>query len=149
MSKIGEDMAPRKYDMGKRRQDADHTRARILLAARDLLTSTGWKDFTVPAVAHAADVARVTVYNQFGSKSGLLEALSDELARSGGMSELAHAFTEPDASTALSLFIRTFARFWAADRVFIRRLRALGALDRESGKVLLGRDERRRQGASV
>jgi AcrR family transcriptional regulator len=142
-------MAPRKYDMGKRRQDADETRKRILVAARSLLTGSRWADFTVPAVARAADVARVTVYNQFGSKSGLLEALSDELARAGGMRELAEAFAQPEPGEALSLFITTFARFWASDRVFIRRLRAHGTLDPESAKVLRGRDERRRQGASV
>jgi AcrR family transcriptional regulator len=142
-------VASRKYDMTKRQQEVHKTRERILLAARNLLTSTGWADFTVPAVAQAADVARVTVYNQFGSKAGLLEALSDELAYSGCLRDLPQVIAGPDPDRALSQFIAVFVRFWASDRVVIRRLRALGALDPESGNVMKGRDARRRQVATT
>ncbi len=44
--------------------------------------------FTVDAVAREAGVARMTVYYQFGSKAGLLEAIFDSLAVRGGAEEL-------------------------------------------------------------
>jgi AcrR family transcriptional regulator len=135
--------------MTKRQQEVHKTRERILLAARSLLTSTRWADFTVPAVAQAADVARVTVYNQFGSKAGLLKALSDELACSRDMHDLHQAIAGPDPSRTLSRFIGMFARSWAADRVVIRRLRALSALDPKSSNVMKGGDVRRRQAATI
>ena len=84
-----------------------------------------YPDFTVDAVARRADVARATVYYQFGSKAGLLEAVCDDLAESGGMAGLADAFADPDPRAALHRFIDVFARFWAADPPVMRRLRAL------------------------
>ena len=134
--------------MGKRQAAVEQTRARILAAARAVLTgSDRYTEFSVPGVARAADVARVTVYNQFGSKAGLLEALSDDLARAGGLTELTTVFDEPDPRMAVSRFITAFIRFWESDRLLIRRLRALAALDPELEKAIAGRDERRRRGA--
>jgi AcrR family transcriptional regulator len=139
-------MSPRPYQLGRRQADIDEGRQRILDAARTLLTeSTHYAAFTVEAVAKRADVARATVYYQFGSKTGLLEALCDALAERGGMSELATAFTTPEPDDALRLLVATFARFWDADRPAMRRLRALAALDPDVAAVITARDERRRQ----
>jgi AcrR family transcriptional regulator len=100
-------------------------------------------------VARQADVSRATVYYQFGSKTGLLEALCDTLAADGRLSELATAFAEPDPLTALHRLISSFGRFWAADRLVMRRLRALAALDPEVAAVISARDQRRRDGLDV
>jgi AcrR family transcriptional regulator len=97
-------------------------------------------------VARRAGVARATVYYQFGSKTGLLEALCDALADAGGMDHLRQAFVEPDPYVGLEVFVRTFAVFWDADRPALRRLRALAPLDPDVGVVLAARDGRRRQG---
>lgn len=138
-------MSPRPYQLGRRQADIDEVRHRILEAARALLTeSTHYAAFTVDAVAKRADVARATVYYQFGSKTGLLEALCDSLAERGGMTELGIAFTTPDADEALRLLVAAFARFWGTDRQVMRRLRALAALDPDVGAVIAARDERRR-----
>ena len=111
--------------------------------------TAGYTAFTVEAVARQADVARATVYYQFGSKAGLLEALCDHLADLGGMSGLAGAFTEPDPRQALGRFVAAFGRFWAADRLAMRRLRALAQLDPDVGAVIAARDQRRRDGLAV
>ena len=86
------------------------------------------------------------MYYQFESKTGLLEALCDALAEAGRMTELADAFADPDPIAALRRFITAFARFWAADRHIMRRLRALAVLDPDIAGVLAARDDRRRQG---
>ena len=146
----GQAMSPRRYELGKRQAVIDESRRRVLDAARELLAEpTGYQAFTVDAVARRADVARATVYYQFRSKTGLLEALCDDLAGAGQMSDLPGAFAEADPRTAVHQLIAVFARFWAADRVAMRRLRALAALDPDVHAVLAARDDRRRQGLEV
>jgi AcrR family transcriptional regulator len=143
-------VSPRPYRLGRRQEAADETRARVVAAARELLTARGGVSaFTVDAVARQAGVARMTVYHQFGSKQRLLEALFDSLAASGGMGRLASAFRRPDALDALDAFITTFGRFWSADRLVYRRLHALGAIDPELGPALRAREEWRRRGLEV
>lgn len=143
-------MSPRPYRLGKREEGIGEGRRRILDAARDLLrTATAYPGFTVDAVARGADVARATVYYQFGSKAGLLEAVCDDLAEAGGMADLSRVFTIPDPDAAIHDFVTAFAGFWAADRVVMRRLRALAALDPDVGAVIAARDQRRRQGLAV
>ncbi len=143
-------MSPRPYRLGQRQASTEHTRTRILTAARDLLVeSQGFAGFSIDAVARKADVARMTVYHQFGSKIGLLEALSDSLAAHGGMEHLADAFRLPEPLDALDEYITVFSRFWNADRLVMRRLRALAALDPDFEHVIRARDEWRRQGVRV
>ena len=143
-------MSPRPYRLGKREEVIDQSRRRILDATRELLRgATAYPGFTVDAVARRADVARATVYYQFGSKTGLLEAVCDDLAEAGGMTELARAFTNPAPDAAIDAFITAFAGFWAADRIVMRRLRALAALDPDVGAVIAARDQRRREGLTV
>jgi AcrR family transcriptional regulator len=143
-------MSPRPYRLGRRKATSEQTRERILTAARELLASPkGLSGFTIDAVAKQAGVARMTVYYQFGSKSGLLEALCDALAMRGGIQQMGNVFREVNPLAALDQFIAVFGGFWESDRLVIRRLSSLGALDPELERVLRGRGERRRQSASA
>src|SRR5713101_2790588 len=143
-------MSPRPYRLGQRQATTEQTRARIINAARELLAeSSGFSGFSIDAVARQADVARMTVYHQFGSKIGLLEALSDSLAAHGGLEHLADAFRRPEPLDALDEYITVFGRFWSADRLVMRRLRALAALDPDFEHVIRTRDEWRRRGVRV
>lgn len=140
---------PRPYRLERRQAAVEQTRARILEATRELLMKQGgFSGFTVEAVARQADVARMTIYYQFGSKVGLLEALCDRLAAQGGMERLAEAFHEPEPLEALDHYIRVFARFWASDRLVTRRLRALATLDPDFERVIKTRDGWRRNAVS-
>ncbi|HXN01237.1 MAG TPA: helix-turn-helix domain-containing protein [Candidatus Dormibacteraeota bacterium] len=132
-------MSPRPYRLGQRQIAADETRTRILDAARSQLAEE--TSFSIDAVARRADVARMTVYYQFGSKRGLLEALFDLLAARGGLLQLPSAFQQSDPMVALKRLIEIFARFWSSDRVVLRRLRAMAALDPELDQVLRERSE--------
>jgi|SRR5579884_107215 len=143
-------MSPRPYRLGQRQATTEQTRARILNAARELLVaSQGFSGFSIEAVAKQADVARMTVYHQFGSKVGLLEALFDSLATSGGMEQLANAFRQSEPLDALNAYIQVFGHFWTSDRLVTRRVRALAALDPDFEQVIRARDERRRHGLHV
>ena len=100
------------------------------------------------AIARRADVSRLTIYYQFKSRAGLLEALYDHLAARGNMARMAEAFHEKDAARALNKMVRTFVGFWASDAPAMRRLRAMAALDSEIGRGVFGRDARRPRIAS-
>jgi AcrR family transcriptional regulator len=142
-------MSPRPYRLGRRQAAADQTRARVVAAARGLLATRGFAGFTIDAVARKAGVARMTVYYQFGSKVGLLEALCDSLAARGGIHQLAGAFCQPRALDALAECLTVFGRFWDSDRLVMRRLHGLAALDPDFEEVLRGRWARRREGLRV
>jgi AcrR family transcriptional regulator len=143
-------MSPRPYRLGQRQAATDQTRARILGAARDLLMAPeGVSAFSIDAVARQADVARMTVYYQFGSRAGLLEALFDDLAARGGMERMPEAFQQADPLDALDTYIAAFCRFWASGRLVLRRLRGLAALDAELEGALRARNEWRRTGLTV
>lgn len=143
-------MSPRPYRLGQRQLASEQTRIRILNAARELLiASEGFSTFSIDVIAKRADVARMTIYHQFGSKSGLLEALCDSLAMSGGMEQLASAFQQADPLDGLNEYIRVFSHFWEVDRLVMRRLRALAALDPDFEQVIRARDERRRKGLQI
>jgi len=143
-------MSPRPYRLGEREVAIHQTRARIIEAARELLMiSDGFTSFTIEAVARQADVARMTVYYQFGSKTGLLEAICDSLAANGGITQLGNAIRAEDARAALAECIHIFSVFWDSDRLITRRLRGLASLDQEFEQVVRARDERRRKGLRV
>jgi AcrR family transcriptional regulator len=142
-------MSPRPYRMGQRQAAIDETRSRVIAAARELLVSADPGRFSIDAVAQQADVARATVYYQFRSKAGLLEALFDSLGASGGMAGLADAFRQDDPLAALDAYVVVFGRFWGGERVLHRRLRGLAALDPDLGEALAARQEWRRRGAAT
>ena len=136
---------PRPYRLGQRQAIAEQTRARIVEAAREMLVAADtYTSFSIEAVAREADVARMTVYHQFGSKLGLLEAVCDSLAATGGMEHLAAVFRSPQLDEALALFVAAFSRFWSADRPVIRRLNAFAVFDPDFTAVMQARNERRR-----
>jgi AcrR family transcriptional regulator len=140
-------MSPRRYRLGQRQAAIDQNRERILSAARELLAANeGPPGFTIDAVARQAGVARMTVYYQYQSKAGLLEALCDFLACRGQIDRLASAFSQSKPLEALAELISVFTGFWDSDRVVIRRLRSLATLDPEIEQVIAARDERRRHG---
>jgi AcrR family transcriptional regulator len=65
----------RPYHSPLRLEQAEHTRRRILSAARRLFLRQGYVATTIKAVAAEAAVAPDTVYTAFGGKQGLLEGV--------------------------------------------------------------------------
>src|SRR5207244_10182138 len=102
-------MSPRPYRLGQRQMAADETRSRILNAAREQLEKEA--SFSIDAVARRADVARMTVYYQFGSRRGLLEALFDDLAARGGVPQVPSACQGREPMVALGRLVGRFAHF--------------------------------------
>ena len=89
-------MIPRAYHSAVRDEAAEKTRGRILAAAIKHLRAKGAGGFSLDAVAQKAKVTRLTVYNQFGSRRVLLEAVFDDYAMRGGLTRLGEVMAAPD-----------------------------------------------------
>ena len=106
--------------MGRREGEIERTRSAILSAARELVSEHGPAS-SMGRIAHRAGVSRITVYNQFGSKERLLEALA---AGMGPRSDTAVAETGSDPRDELRRRIERACTAWAADPSLYRRLEA-------------------------
>jgi len=115
-------MSPRAYSMERRQVAVEKTRERILAAARRLLARGGAGRLSIEAVARAADVARGTIYQQFGSRERLIGAVFAVPVDPAGPSPIAVWAREPDPQRALVGLVETFCRMWAIDRRVLRRL---------------------------
>jgi AcrR family transcriptional regulator len=111
-------VARRTYRLGKRQALADRTRELILRAAQDELTTGA---MSVGSVARRAEVTRITVYNHFGSKAGLLQALDTQVRPSAPP-------TSPgaDARTELRERISHACSMWASNSSLFRHLPRTG-----------------------
>lgn len=106
----------RRYVSAARTQAAADVGGRIVAAATRLLRAkAGIQVFSLDAVAKAAGVTRLTVYNQFGSRRGVLEAVFASIADKGGITRLASVATMEPSHAALDWLIEIFCAFWASD----------------------------------
>jgi AcrR family transcriptional regulator len=142
----------RPYRLGRRREEVDRTRSAILAAARQVVIELGAAASLVK-VAERAGVSRITVYNQFGSRAQLLQAL----ARLPGSEHRAEEAEESgrDPTHELELRIEQACATWATDPALYRRLNALrGEQDEQPDRIrglaerLAARD-RLRPGCSI
>ena len=109
------------------------------------MAAGGERPFSLDGVAKEAGVTRLTVYNQFESKQGLLEAVFDDMARESRlMEEIPPLFTLVDPREALTRFVTVMCRFWEYHRRAMPRFEALMRLDPEVAASLAARRERRR-----
>jgi AcrR family transcriptional regulator len=138
-------MSPRAYKSPRRDAAASATRERIVAAAAAILgAADGIRKFSLDAVAKKAGVTRLTVYNQFGSRRALMEAVFDERAARGGLYRIVEAMQDPDPQAALRRIIGIFCDFWNSDPGTMRLLHAAGASDAEFAESVHERNERRR-----
>jgi AcrR family transcriptional regulator len=139
-------MSPRRYRSAVREAAANATHARIIAAARMLLGAPkGITGFSLDAVARKARITRLTVYNQFGSRRALLEAVFDDMAARGGLHRIQEAMAVTDPHEALRCIIAIFCAFWSSNTAAMARLHAATASDPEFEVSLRGRNERRRR----
>jgi AcrR family transcriptional regulator len=143
-------MSAHGYRLGRRQADVERTRAAIISSARHLVAELG-PGAGVAKVAERAGVSRITVYNQFGSKAGLLDALRVEAARPAGPGPGSGA----DPSDDLRRRIAEACTAWAADPRLYRQLQGRSGtpeetveIDRELAERLAAHD-RLRPGCSI
>ena len=120
----------------RREQNRTDQRARIVEAARRLFARDGLDEVTMAQVAAEAGVARATVFNHFGSKHALVEAITEDvIAYYDGMLRNALADTVTPTTTLVRALFETMGAGIEEDRRFYR------GVFREIAKVRLGLDE--------
>lgn len=119
-------MSPRGYRLGRRQGEVERTRSAILAAAREVLTEYGDAS-SLGQVAQRAGVSRITIYNQFGSRERLLEALAAGIAPISDTTRAAESNSDP--SDELKQRIVQACTAWSADPGLYRRLDAQGRLE--------------------
>lgn len=129
-------MSPRPYRLGKRQADVEDTRDRIIAAARELFGKTGFYSVSLDDVAKTAGVARATVYYQFESKSGLLDAVVASIIQRVGPERAQRAREHADAAMGVRLYVQEVVAFLATEDVLLRNLYGLAAVDPEASRVL-------------
>ncbi|WP_443748412.1 TetR/AcrR family transcriptional regulator [Asticcacaulis solisilvae] len=132
----------RSYTSAKREAAAAETRRLVLETAIRLLDD-GPGVVSMEAVAKAAGVTRLTVYKQFGSRRGLLEAVFDENGRRWGIARMAEAMQLPDPRAGIAQAIYLLCEFWGSHPSFAR-LHDAAAADPEFAEALATRNEKRR-----
>jgi AcrR family transcriptional regulator len=144
-------VSPRAYRLGRRRDAADRTRSTILAAARDLVTELG-PGSSVGKVAERAGVSRITIYNQFGSKTRLLQALTADARPTHAMPDKE---TDSNPRERLRSRIAQACASWAANAALYRRLQEHGSWSGEDSELdrtlaeQLGADDHLRPGCSI
>jgi AcrR family transcriptional regulator len=144
----GNPSCKRPYELGKRLEQMGRTKAAVLAAAREQLEAGGMREFSMESLAKASGVTRQTIHNLFGTRTGVLETLFDQIARDGGMERMREVMTARDAGAMLDGFIDVFSRFWSRNRLLLKRIHGIAAIDPEFGKAIEARNQRRHAGAA-
>ncbi len=116
---------------------------RLVVDAANRLLEGGPAQVSMEAVAKAAGVTRLTVYKQFGSRRGLLEAVFDENGRRWGIHRMADAMQQGDPRAGIAQAISLLCEFWGSHPSFAG-LHDAAAADPEFAEALATRNERRR-----
>lgn len=133
----------RPYELGKRQEASDRTREAVLAVARAQLETGGVRDLTMESLARASGVTRQTIHNLFGIRTGVLEALFDRIAGDAGMMRMREVMTSPDGESMLAAMVDVFTGFWAKDRMLLKRVHGIAAVDPEFGRAVEARNRRR------
>lgn len=145
-----EPVKARSYRSPMRAEQAAATRRAVLVAARELFTTTGYAGSTVADVARLAGVSVDTVYTSVGRKPELLLAVHD-MALGGGDEPLsaqqrdyvAAVLAAPGARAKLETYAAALAERFPSVVPLAESLRVAAERDPACRAVLDGLDERR------
>jgi AcrR family transcriptional regulator len=137
---------PRRYVQTARAEAAQETRRAILDAARATLLGDGPLTVGIGEIAARSGVARSTVYAIFGSRAGLLAALSDDVLHGAGLDEVIDAYFDPDPVRAIERSFHAATRMFAADREAFARMQVLAKIDPEAAGPVEASDRDRQGG---
>jgi AcrR family transcriptional regulator len=136
----------RKYEQQLRAESAEETRRRILDAVAQRLRDAPTEPLSLDQVAKLARVARSTIYLIFGSRAGLFDAFTQDLADRTGLARLTEAVANPDARKHLREGIAAGCKMYTEDLVVYRVLFSMNHLDPASAGGAVERMEQRRAG---
>jgi AcrR family transcriptional regulator len=112
----------------------------VVGAARRLFADAGFHRVSLDEIARRADVARATVYHQFGSKLGVLGAVVDDFERRAGLAELAALIETGPVETLVRDVVTAGCHYWATDPPLARSIVAFAVTDPQAADLLAGHD---------
>jgi len=139
----------RKYEQRLRAEQAEQTRRRILDAVGAQLRAAPATPVALDRVAQEARVARSTIYQLFGSRAGLFDAVAEDLWMRAGFDRLVEAVGRPDAREHLRGALRAGVEVFAELRDVARALFSTAAVDRDTVGGAIGRIEENRAGGNA
>ena len=144
VSQSGEEKRP--YHSQVRQRQAEETRRRILVAARELFESRGYAVTTLEAIAELAEVSPKTITAMFGSKLALLAEVINPEAFSPRVRQLIEELrATEDLSRQLSLVAQITRQPYEPLASLLELLRTAGAVAPELADVTRQIEARRRQ----
>jgi AcrR family transcriptional regulator len=111
------------------RESTQRTRARIVSAVREMLGDGSFHEATVEAVAERAGVARATVYQHFGSRVGLVDAMCETFDENPALVTLRETIRTTDVDRVLDAAVAATVRFWASEEAVLAPLYGAAAVD--------------------
>ncbi len=133
----------RPYTAARRRESAE-TVDRVLEAAERLIKEDAFHAATMDELAVAAGVSRATVFNRFGSKLGVLEALFTRGMEGPEMAAIQEALALEDPGAALDAVVEAGCAIWEACGFVVEQLQAVAVLEPDAAALVdQQRDEQR------
>ncbi len=129
-------VSPRRYQLGARATAVSETRSRVIAAARELFVEGGFHQASMEEIAGRADVARGTVYHQFGSKLGVFEAVIADFEDRAGLDALVTVVETASPPTLLRATITAGCAYWATDPTLARKAIGLASMQPEIEQLL-------------
>jgi AcrR family transcriptional regulator len=114
-------------------------------AVRELLAEGSFHESTVEEVADRAGIARATLYQHFGSRLELVDAICDGFAVNPALLELRQTVELADAGAALDETIANGIRFWSSEDPILSQLYGVMAID-PAAQALVDRQRADRRG---
>ena len=112
------------------------TRERVVAAVRDLLRDGSFHEATVEQVATRAGVSRATLYQHFGSRVGLVDAICETFDANPALVAIRETVRDPDLSTVLDRAIAHTVGFWASEEAVLEPLYGAAAVDPAAGDLV-------------
>src|SRR3954467_8052343 len=114
-------MSSRAYRTRPRKRTTQ-ARERITAAVHELLAEGAFHEATVKQVAARAGVSRATVYQHFGSRVGLVDAICETFDANPALIAIRDPVRDADLAAALDRAIVHTVGFWASEEAVLEPL---------------------------
>jgi AcrR family transcriptional regulator len=119
---------------------------RVLDAAVELVEQDAFHTATMDDLAQRAGVSRATVFSRFGSKLGVLEALSVRCAGGPEMRAIREAQAVDDPVEAVDALIDASCNLWETQGFILIQLKAIVVLEPDASALIDDQREDQRTG---